>query len=100
MMSSLLLAGLLKPILNCFPFKLYYVLLICVFSFDLQTEISEIKASRVYFSLTKDMTGREDIYRAPAIRALCCIIDGSMLQAIERYMKQVCHINYCEGIPF
>ncbi|VDN02569.1 unnamed protein product [Thelazia callipaeda] len=39
-------------------------------------------------SLTKDMTGREDIYRAPAIRALCCIIDGSMLQAIERYMKQ------------
>lgn len=39
-------------------------------------------------SLTKDMTGREDMYRAPAIRALCCIIDGSMLQAIERYMKQ------------
>ncbi|VDO32470.1 unnamed protein product [Onchocerca flexuosa] len=39
-------------------------------------------------SLTKDMTGREDIYRAPAIRALCCIIDGNMLQAIERYMKQ------------
>uniref|UniRef100_A0A0N4UPB9 Coatomer subunit gamma n=1 Tax=Dracunculus medinensis TaxID=318479 RepID=A0A0N4UPB9_DRAME len=39
-------------------------------------------------SLTKDMTGREDTYRAPAIRALCCIIDGSMLQGIERYMKQ------------
>uniref|UniRef100_F1KV00 Coatomer subunit gamma n=1 Tax=Ascaris suum TaxID=6253 RepID=F1KV00_ASCSU len=39
-------------------------------------------------SLTKDMTGREDIYRGPAIRALCCIIDASMLQAIERYMKQ------------
>ncbi|MCP9259049.1 Coatomer subunit gamma [Dirofilaria immitis] len=39
-------------------------------------------------SLTKDMTGREDIYRAPAIRALCCIIDGNILQAIERYMKQ------------
>uniref|UniRef100_A0A8R1TKQ9 Coatomer subunit gamma n=1 Tax=Onchocerca volvulus TaxID=6282 RepID=A0A8R1TKQ9_ONCVO len=39
-------------------------------------------------SLTKDMTGREDIYRAPAIRTLCCIIDGNMLQAIERYMKQ------------
>ncbi|VDM43956.1 unnamed protein product [Toxocara canis] len=39
-------------------------------------------------SLTKDMTGREDMYRAPAIRALCCIIDASMLQAIERYMKQ------------
>ncbi|VDD86241.1 unnamed protein product [Enterobius vermicularis] len=39
-------------------------------------------------SLTKDMTGREDMYRAPAVRALCSIIDGGMLQAIERYMKQ------------
>ncbi|VDK22435.1 unnamed protein product [Anisakis simplex] len=39
-------------------------------------------------SLTKDMTGREDMYRAPAIRALCYIIDSNMLQAIERYMKQ------------
>lgn len=39
-------------------------------------------------SLTKDMTGREDMYRAAAIRALCCITDATMLQAIERYMKQ------------
>uniref|UniRef100_A0AC35TLY8 Coatomer subunit gamma n=1 Tax=Rhabditophanes sp. KR3021 TaxID=114890 RepID=A0AC35TLY8_9BILA len=39
-------------------------------------------------SLTKDMTGKDDIYRAPAIRALCKITDPSMLQAIERYMKQ------------
>ncbi|KAF4517513.1 hypothetical protein B566_EDAN006514 [Ephemera danica] len=39
-------------------------------------------------SLTKDMTGREDMYRAAAIRALCSITDASMLQAIERYMKQ------------
>lgn len=39
-------------------------------------------------SLTKDMTGREDVYRAAAIRALCSITDASMLQAIERYMKQ------------
>ncbi|XP_077547488.1 coat protein (coatomer) gamma isoform X1 [Haemaphysalis longicornis] len=39
-------------------------------------------------SLTKDMTGKEDLYRAAAIRALCKITDGSMLQAIERYMKQ------------
>lgn len=39
-------------------------------------------------SLTKDMTGKEDQYRAAAIRALCKITDGSMLQAIERYMKQ------------
>ncbi|VDN21078.1 unnamed protein product, partial [Gongylonema pulchrum] len=30
-------------------------------------------------SLTKDMTGREDVYRAPSIRALCCVIDGSIL---------------------
>uniref|UniRef100_A0A0K8RL90 Putative gamma-coatomer protein n=1 Tax=Ixodes ricinus TaxID=34613 RepID=A0A0K8RL90_IXORI len=39
-------------------------------------------------SLTKDMTGKEDLYRAAAIRALCKITDSSMLQAIERYMKQ------------
>lgn len=34
------------------------------------------------------MTGRDDLYRAPAIRALCRIIDAGMLQTIERYMKQ------------
>lgn len=34
------------------------------------------------------MTGSEDIYRPPAIRALCRITDSGMLQAIERYMKQ------------
>jgi len=39
-------------------------------------------------SLTKDMTGKEDAYRGPAIRALCTITDPAMLQAIERYMKQ------------
>jgi len=39
-------------------------------------------------SLTKDMTGKEDNYRAPAIRALTTIIDASMIQSIERYMKQ------------
>ncbi|XP_050534139.1 coatomer subunit gamma-2 [Daktulosphaira vitifoliae] len=39
-------------------------------------------------SLTKDMTGKEDTYRAAAIRALCSITDVSMLQTIERYMKQ------------
>ncbi|XP_053622140.1 coatomer subunit gamma-like [Plodia interpunctella] len=39
-------------------------------------------------SLTKDMTGKEDLYRAAAIRALCSITDSTMLQAIERYMKQ------------
>ncbi len=35
-------------------------------------------------SLTKDMTGKEDMYRASAIRALCTITDATMLQAIER----------------
>ncbi|KAF6209601.1 hypothetical protein GE061_015349 [Apolygus lucorum] len=39
-------------------------------------------------SLTKDMTGKEDLYRAAAIRALCSITDATMLQTIERYMKQ------------
>lgn len=39
-------------------------------------------------SLTKDMTGKEDLYRAAAIRALCSITDPSMLQTVERYMKQ------------
>uniref|UniRef100_A0A0K0FVY9 Coatomer subunit gamma n=1 Tax=Strongyloides venezuelensis TaxID=75913 RepID=A0A0K0FVY9_STRVS len=39
-------------------------------------------------SLTKDMTGKVDMYRAAAIRALCKITDSGMLQAIERYMKQ------------
>ena len=35
------------------------------------------------------MTGREDVYRPSAIRALCRILtDTGMLQAIERYMKQ------------
>lgn len=38
--------------------------------------------------LTKDMTGKEDQFRAPAIRALCRITDNTMLQSIERYMKQ------------
>ncbi|XP_058801451.1 coatomer subunit gamma [Phymastichus coffea] len=39
-------------------------------------------------SLTKDMTGKEDLYRAAAIRALCTITDSAMLATIERYMKQ------------
>ena len=33
-------------------------------------------------------SGKEDMYRASAIRALCTITDATMLQAIERYMKQ------------
>jgi coatomer protein complex subunit gamma len=39
-------------------------------------------------SLTKDMTGKEEAFKGPAIRALCAIADGGMMQQIERYMKQ------------
>lgn len=39
-------------------------------------------------SLTKDMTGAEDAYRAAAIRTLCRVTDAGMLHALERYMKQ------------
>ncbi|KAJ3087541.1 Coatomer subunit gamma-2, partial [Quaeritorhiza haematococci] len=40
-------------------------------------------------SLTKDMNAKSDIiYRANAIRALCKITDASMLQGIERFLKQ------------
>ena len=39
-------------------------------------------------SLLSDMTGRQDLYRASAVRALCKITDSSMLQSIERHLKQ------------
>lgn len=39
-------------------------------------------------SLTKDMTGKEDMFRGSAIRALCTITDSQMLAGIERYLKQ------------
>nr|CDS27345.1 Coatomer subunit gamma [Hymenolepis microstoma] len=39
-------------------------------------------------SLTKDMTGSEASFRAPAIRTLCKITDASMVLSIERYLKQ------------
>lgn len=40
-------------------------------------------------SLTKDMNGKEDFYRAAAIRALCTITtDAASVTSIERYMKQ------------
>ncbi|KAF7259507.1 hypothetical protein EG68_02792 [Paragonimus skrjabini miyazakii] len=39
-------------------------------------------------SLTKDMTGPELAFRGPAIRALCAITDASMIQSVERYLKQ------------
>ncbi|EHA99700.1 Coatomer subunit gamma-2 [Heterocephalus glaber] len=46
------------------------------------------------------MTGKEDVFQGPEMRALCRITDGTMLQAIERYMKQaivdkVSSLAYC-----
>jgi len=38
--------------------------------------------------LTRDMHSQEDLFRANAIRVLAKIIDASMLNAIERYVKQ------------
>lgn len=43
-------------------------------------------------SLTKDMTGREDLYRAAAIRALCSITDVSVY--IYYYFLLTNHIYY------
>lgn len=53
-------------------------------------ELSEVSDDVIIVtsSLTKDMTGREDLYRSAAIRSLCKITDTGMLQTIERYMKQ------------
>lgn len=39
-------------------------------------------------SLTKDINGKEDMLRAAAIRTLYTIVDCTMLQGIERYMKK------------
>ncbi|RZC14484.1 coatomer subunit gamma-like [Glycine soja] len=39
-------------------------------------------------SLMKDMNSKIDMYRANAIRVLCCITDGTLLSQIERYLKQ------------
>lgn len=48
-------------------------------------------------SLMKDMTGKEDQFRGPAIRALCSITDTTMLQSIERYMKQAI-VDKCHAV--
>ncbi|KAJ3266575.1 coatomer subunit gamma [Chytriomyces hyalinus] len=39
-------------------------------------------------SLSKDLTSRSEISKANAIRALCKITDASMIQGIERFLKQ------------
>lgn len=40
-------------------------------------------------SLTKDMTGREDVYRAAAIRALCSITDVIIKYFIIWYIMHI-----------
>lgn len=44
-------------------------------------------------SLTKDMTGREDMYRAAAIRALCSITDVRLLK-IKDFFKNKINLNF------
>ena len=39
------------------------------------------------FSLMKDMTGKEDQFRGPAIRALCSITDVSILTARVLHLR-------------
>jgi len=39
-------------------------------------------------SLTKDMNGKNDAFRGSSVRALCSIMDGATIMAIERHMKQ------------
>lgn len=39
-------------------------------------------------SLMKDMNATQELYRANSIRVLRTIIDGAVLQSIERYFKQ------------
>ncbi|KAI8619993.1 adaptin N terminal region-domain-containing protein [Chytriomyces sp. MP71] len=39
-------------------------------------------------SLSKDLTSKSEISKANAIRALCKITDASMIQGIERFLKQ------------
>jgi len=60
---------------------------LCYLTIKEMADISE-DVIIVTSSLTKDMTGKDDLFRGPAIRALCKITDASMLQGIERYMKQ------------
>ena len=48
-------------------------------------ELSSIDVIIETSSLTKDMTGKEDCYRAAAIRALCTFTDPVMLQVKKRY---------------
>lgn len=48
----------------------------------------------LFLSLTKDMTGKEDVYRGPAIRALCRITDVSLYcQPTPLFTRDLIHIK-------
>jgi len=48
-------------------------------------------------SLTKDMTGKEDTYRAAAIRALCSITDVCILWNFAIYILPFVSF-FCSGV--
>lgn len=49
---------------------------------------SRFSLRRSLSNFSFQLAGKEQLYRAPAIRALCKIADAGTLQAVERYMKQ------------
>ncbi|KAJ3317452.1 Coatomer subunit gamma-2, partial [Gonapodya sp. JEL0774] len=54
-------------------------------------EMSQISEDAMILtnSITKDMNAKQEVvYRSNAIRALCKITDSTMLQSIERFLKQ------------
>lgn len=53
----------------------FVTVVMCSLSFEVT--VSLIISFVLFYSLTKDMTGKEDVYRGPAIRALCRITDVS-----------------------
>lgn len=63
----------------------------CAFVVDEPTKQDSIHLIRPF------STGKEYLYRASAIRALCSITDQTMLQAVERYMKQ-CIVDKNESV--
>lgn len=63
----------------------------CIRNFDEPTKYDGIRFIWLF------PTGKEYLYRASAIRALCSITDQTMLQAVERYMKQ-CIVDKNESV--
>ncbi|KPP67563.1 coatomer subunit gamma-2-like, partial [Scleropages formosus] len=76
------------------PRRCLHILTKIIYLLNQGEHFGTTEATEAFFAMTRlfqsndDMTGKEDVYRGPAIRALCRITDTTMLQAIERYMKQ------------